>query len=195
MTNDSPHGRQVQFRLRRRQRLKVVERQTRFGAGYFFVNIIPFLFPGMLALIRRKIFKNFFSMVSVEKKLPRGEDLRVKLEHRSTVNPIQVDASTVSSVMSVYDAVGIEHRDQLEHVLFTQCHRSWIRLAEQKAEKAVHDKTGLRLAGMNSRAHEDGLLGRRKFKRPQNLSALVSDRAVFGEKLLKLVLSLRQDSI
>ena len=83
--------------------------------------------------------------MSVQQELSRRKDLGVKLENGASVNPVQIDAPAVGSVVSVDDSVGVEHRDELEDVFLPERNGSGVGFAQQKSEKSVHHETGLSL--------------------------------------------------
>jgi hypothetical protein len=48
---------------------------------------------------------------------------------------------------------------------------------------------------MNTSTNKNSFLGRRELERPQNVSAFVSRRAVFGKKFFQLFFAVRQQSV
>eukprot|EP00960_Hanusia_phi_P066156 766328-Hanusia_phi.AAC.12 len=73
---------------------------------------------------------------------------------RVLVPPVEIVACEIASIISVDDAVGIEHGDEPEVELLAE-HLRVLRRSREKVDDAPHDPAGVAFPRMHSRRHED----------------------------------------
>ena len=70
------------------------------------------------------------------------------------IHAIEVDAARVRAVVAALNAIGVQHRDQLEDVLSPQLTGARVILTQDEVKEPVKDETGGRLTGVDATRHD-----------------------------------------
>lgn len=81
----------------------------------------------------------------------------MEFKRRVKVDAVQVDTAGIGPVVATYNAVGIQHRHQLEDILSPQLDGTSVVFTKDEVKESVEDTTARSFAGMNPATKEEHL--------------------------------------
>lgn len=86
----------------------------------------------------------------------------IQSEGRVQIDPVEVDTTGVGPVVSSGNAVGVQYRNQLEHVLPSKLDSPRVIRPEYEIQKAIEYKAARRFARMHTATHKVDLKRNKK---------------------------------